>query len=126
MCDNLLYTHRFSVSAISNIYKTAKQYGEPIEVLNALNAYERVKAIEREIAHLGSRKNAMESSYKEIEKQTQNLEIKRDSLKEMRSHPNKPGRSRSKPERNRKENQDPQTADYVHLLNRRTPVSIEF
>ena len=39
MCDNLLYTHKFGLDAIVSILAVAKKYGQPLNVLKALDTY---------------------------------------------------------------------------------------
>jgi len=36
ICDNLLYKYKFSIPAINDLYKLAKRYGSPLEVLKTL------------------------------------------------------------------------------------------
>ena len=39
MCDSLLYTHKFGLDAIVSILAVAKKYGQPLNVLKALDTY---------------------------------------------------------------------------------------
>lgn len=39
MCDSLLYTHKFGLDAIVSILAVAKKYGQPFNVLKALETY---------------------------------------------------------------------------------------
>jgi len=43
MCDSLLYTHNFGLDAIVSILAAAKKYGQPLNVLKALDTYGSLK-----------------------------------------------------------------------------------
>lgn len=55
ICDTLLYTYKFSVPAIGDIYELAKKYGEPLEVLKAVAKYGELNALEHEVEMLAAR-----------------------------------------------------------------------
>jgi len=75
MCETLLYKYKFSVAAINDIYETAKNYGEPLEVLKAIGKYGEIKKIEMEIDMLNKRKEELQPTVKELEKQLQELKV---------------------------------------------------
>jgi len=45
MCDSLLYTHKFGLDAIVSILSVAKKYGQPLNVLKALDKYGSLKLL---------------------------------------------------------------------------------
>jgi len=67
VCDKLLYKYRLGVSAVESIYRIAKSYGEPTEVLRAMEKYGELKKIESEIEALSRRRDELESRVKELE-----------------------------------------------------------
>jgi chromosome segregation ATPase/Fe2+ transport system protein FeoA len=73
MCEELLYKHGFSVSAITDIYKIAKKYREPIEVIKAIEKYEELKAIEEQIETLTAKKNELKTRVDELNNKAQEL-----------------------------------------------------
>ena len=73
MCDNLLYEHKFSVSAIERLYEVAKRHGKPIEVLKAIEKYGEIKALEKEAEKLSAMKEALEARAKELEARVEEL-----------------------------------------------------
>ncbi|MCP8311498.1 MAG: hypothetical protein L6M37_00910 [Candidatus Methylarchaceae archaeon HK02M1] len=81
MCDALLYKYKFSISAITDIYDTAKEYGEPIEVLKAIGRYGEQKTIEKEIERLSSEKGELEVRVRELNSQVQKLRASSEELK---------------------------------------------
>jgi len=81
MCDTLLYKLKFSVPAIMDVYETAKKYGEPVEVLKAVGKYGELKAIEKEIEELTTKKRELESRVKELSTQVQELRSLMDELR---------------------------------------------
>jgi len=52
MCQKLLDEHKFGLDVISTILSTAGRYGEPIEVLRAVEAYGKVVALNEKIEQL--------------------------------------------------------------------------
>jgi len=80
ICDKLLYEYRFSISAIETLYRVAKTYGEPIEVLKALEKFGELKKIESEVENLLKRREELESRIKELES---NIIRLRGSIEEM-------------------------------------------
>ena len=81
MCDTLLYKLKFSIPAITEVYETAKKYGEPIEVLKAVGRYGDLKTIESEIEKLSVKKSELESRVRELSAQVQELRSLMDELK---------------------------------------------
>jgi len=81
MCDTLLYKLKFSIPAITEVYETAKKYGEPIEVLKAVGRYGELKTIESEIEKLSVKKSELESRVRELSAQVQELRSLMDELK---------------------------------------------
>ena len=73
ICDTLLYKLNFSVPAIIDIYKTAKKYGEPIEVINAIEKYGTLRVLDKNIAELSSKKGELESIISELTQQAKEL-----------------------------------------------------
>ncbi|MGD0329322.1 MAG: hypothetical protein ABSB40_02615 [Nitrososphaeria archaeon] len=74
MCSDLLYRYKYDVPFITNIYRIAKQYGEPSEVLRALEMYGDKATIEDKISLLEKRKNELEPEVKSLEEKV--VEIK--------------------------------------------------
>ncbi len=52
LCSSLLHKYKFGLDAIATIYDTAKKYGEPIEVLRAVEAYGKLEALKQELSKL--------------------------------------------------------------------------
>ncbi len=73
ICDHLLYKLNFSVPAITDIYRTAKKYGEPIEVINAIEKYGDLRALKKNIVELSSKKGELEAMNKELTQQANEL-----------------------------------------------------
>lgn len=48
MCQKLMQDHKFGLNTITSLLATAKMYGEPIQVLKALEAYGKREAIDEE------------------------------------------------------------------------------
>jgi len=53
MCDALIHQYKFGLDAISTIYSMAKKYGEPLDVLKAIEAYGKLQVLQHELDELG-------------------------------------------------------------------------
>ncbi len=73
MAEALLYELKFSPEAITRMYKIARLYGEPLEVLNALGKYGSMKELRASIDELESRRSAVEARLKELEMELQRV-----------------------------------------------------
>ncbi len=73
VCDELLYKYKFSIQAINDVYGTAKIFGEPLNVLNAVSKFGEIGKIEAEINVLENRRIELRSAIKELEEQVQEL-----------------------------------------------------
>jgi predicted nucleic acid-binding Zn-ribbon protein len=84
MCDALLDKHKFSLPAIMGIYESAKKYGEPFEVLKAIDAYGQLKALEAETKRLSARRDELQKSATELQRDIQNQRATIESVVELR------------------------------------------
>ena len=71
ICEKLLQVG-FSVSAIQQIHDVASKYGEPIEILRAIDAYGKLHDLETDIQNAASRRASLTAQVNELQK---NLEI---------------------------------------------------
>ena len=82
MCDTLLNRFNYSVIAIQELHEIAKKYGEPIEMIKAIESYGELRNIEAEIEDLARRKIELESGVKEMITQMQSLKGQAASIAE--------------------------------------------
>ena len=82
MCDTLLNRFNYSVIAIQELHEIAKKYGEPIEMIKAIESYGELRNIEAEIEDLARRKIELESGVKEMITQMQSLKGQSASIAE--------------------------------------------
>lgn len=73
MAEALLYDLKFSPEAITRMYKIAKIYGEPVEVLNALGRYSSMKELQAKIDELESKRSAIIARIEELEAELQKV-----------------------------------------------------
>lgn len=52
MCDTLIQQYKFGLDAIGTIFSIAKQYGEAVDVLKAIEAYGKLQVLKQELSHL--------------------------------------------------------------------------
>lgn len=72
MCQKLLRDHQFGLDAISTILSTAQRYGEPMEVLKAVEAYGKLEAANKKIEQRELETVKIESKIEQLKKmQTQ-------------------------------------------------------
>jgi len=55
MCDALIHQYKFGLDAISTIYSMAKKYGEPLDVLKAIEEYGKLQVLQHELDELGGK-----------------------------------------------------------------------
>jgi len=73
VCETLLYEYKFSVQTIDDLYKLAKKYGKPLEVLKAIGKYGEFKVLESEVGKLTAKKGELEARVAELEAKVQEL-----------------------------------------------------
>lgn len=73
MAEALLYDLKFSPEAITRMYKVAKIYGEPVEVLNALGKYSSMKELQARIDELESKRSGIIARIGELEAELQGV-----------------------------------------------------
>jgi len=78
--EELLYKHKFSSSAIIDVYRVAKRYGGPIEVLEALEKFGELKGIEAELEKRRAELREVEARVRELSKQVGELRASREEL----------------------------------------------
>jgi len=78
--EELLYKHKFSSSAIVSVYKVAKRYGGPVEVLEALEKFGELKGVEAELERRRAELREVEARIGELEKQVKELRALREEL----------------------------------------------
>ncbi len=74
ICKTLLYKYKFSIAAINDIYEAARNYGDPLQVLKAINLYGETLKIRAEIDTLNKNKEQLKATVKELGDQSQQLE----------------------------------------------------
>lgn len=83
MCDDLLYKYKFSLPAIRDLVRIAKDYGEPVAVFDALAKYGSIQDLENEIAGLEKSKADLEAKLAELERRANELHAKADAIREF-------------------------------------------
>jgi DNA repair exonuclease SbcCD ATPase subunit len=73
LCKTLLYEYGFGVQAVENLYKVAKQFGSPFEVLRALSEYGELETLRQEVERFKARKRELETIIGELKSQIQEL-----------------------------------------------------
>jgi predicted nucleic acid-binding Zn-ribbon protein len=80
ICNTLIHEYKFSVQAITDIYEVAKKYGEPINILKAIEGYGELKAIEDKVKILNAKRDELEARVNELNNDTQRLRALIDEL----------------------------------------------
>jgi len=83
LCDELLYKHGFTTNAILDVYEVAKRYGNPIEVIKAIESYGSIRKLEEEIKRLKGRKRELETRISELEEEIQVMRGKIEEVKKF-------------------------------------------
>jgi DNA repair exonuclease SbcCD ATPase subunit len=78
--EELLYKHKFSSSAIIHVYRVAKKYGGPVEVLEALEKFGELKGIEEDLERRRAELREVEARVRELNKQVGELRALREEL----------------------------------------------
>ena len=60
MCQNLIYKHKFGLDAVAMIFSTAEKYGDPIQVLETIERYGKIEAMEQKLRELEGKVTARE------------------------------------------------------------------
>ncbi len=55
MCDALIQQYKFGLDAITTIFATAKKYGDPLELLKAIESYGKLQVLQQEVTQLQSK-----------------------------------------------------------------------
>jgi DNA repair exonuclease SbcCD ATPase subunit len=71
--EELLYKHKFSSSAIVSVYRVAKKYGGPVEVLEALEKFGELKEVEAELERRRTELREVEARLREFNRQIEEL-----------------------------------------------------
>jgi predicted nucleic acid-binding Zn-ribbon protein len=61
LCEELIYTQKYTITAIRSIQKIARKYGSPFDVIEAIGAYETLQAINHEIEERSRTKNQLDA-----------------------------------------------------------------
>ncbi len=81
MTESLLYTFKLNKEGIEDILKTARMYGEPLGILQAIGKYGETKNIEKQIKALEGRKIELEARVEVLEKELKKLRGLLDEVK---------------------------------------------
>ncbi len=81
MVRTLLYDLKFSVKAVTDLFRVAKEYGTPMEVLEALGKHGAMKELEKQVKVLQATKSELEARVEELGTQLQNLRGVMDEIK---------------------------------------------
>ena len=76
LCDTLLYEFKFTVNAITELYKVAKMYGQPIEVITAIQEFGVLEAIKAEVKRLRKLKAEKKAEVDQLELREARLRVK--------------------------------------------------
>lgn len=57
MCQTLIQQYKFGIDAISTIFSIAKKYGEPLDVLKAIEAYGKLQVVQHELGEFEGKVN---------------------------------------------------------------------
>jgi len=68
MCQKLLRDYKFGLDAITSILDTARRYGEPIQVLKALEACGKLEAIDEKVRQLKLEVVKIEAKIEQLKK----------------------------------------------------------
>jgi len=79
--EELLYKHKFSPLAMAQLYKLAKKYGGPIEVLEALEKYGELKALDKEVEERKAEVRGLDARASELREQVKELGAMKEELK---------------------------------------------
>jgi hypothetical protein len=82
MCNSLLYEFNYSVYTIRKLHDIVKKYGDPEEVINAVERYGELKKIHEEVEALGRKKIELESKTKEMVTRLEGLKAQDETIKE--------------------------------------------
>lgn len=80
LCDELLYKHGFSTPSITALFKVAKKFGQPVDVLDAVQRFGDLKAIEAEVERLTAESARLHSVIREARTVLEGLNGERDEL----------------------------------------------
>lgn len=80
MCQTMIKEYNLGLDAIGTILSTAKKYGEPIEVLKALECYGKLKVLQQELARLKGRVTERKALLAQIEGKYQEMLEELESL----------------------------------------------
>ncbi len=80
MCDALIHEHKFGLDAITTIFATAKKYGDPLELLKAIETYGKLQALQQEVIKLQSKLTEIKTILVQSEGKYQEMLEKIESL----------------------------------------------
>jgi chromosome segregation ATPase len=80
MCDNLIRTYKFGLDAIATIFSVAQKFGEPINVMRAIEAYGKLLSIQQEEIKLQARVPDLRKLIAELEARYQEMLDQLESL----------------------------------------------
>lgn len=83
MCNSLLHKYKFSLQAIRDVVQVARNYGEPMAVIDALAKYGNMQTLEKDIANLEKSKSDLKVKLAELERRTGELHAKADAINEF-------------------------------------------
>lgn len=80
MVETLLYDLKFSIKAVKDLFRVAKTYGTPVEVLEAVGKYGDLTVLQKDINFLEGVKTKLEARIGVLESSVHNLEGKTEEL----------------------------------------------
>jgi len=82
LCKDLLYNYKFTVDAVGELYKVAKMYGQPIEVITAVQNFGDLKTIKAKVKHEKKLKAEKKAEIEQLELREAKLRAKCKELEE--------------------------------------------
>jgi chromosome segregation ATPase len=80
MCDDLIRTYKFGLDAITTIFSIAQKFGEPINVLKAVEEYGEVLTMQQQLEELEARVTELRRLVAELEARYQEMLDQLESL----------------------------------------------
>lgn len=80
MCDTLIRKYKFGLDAIATIFSVAKKYGEPLELLKAIEAYGKLQSVQQELEKLEARVGERNKLFRQLESRHNEMLDKLESL----------------------------------------------
>jgi len=83
MCQNLMDRHNFGLDAVTMVFAAAEKYGQPVDMLKAIEAYGKIEAMEQKLRELEGKITAREERLSQLQGRVGEELEKLDSLHAM-------------------------------------------